>query len=96
MAPARRYAESCSQLKPFNVIRNNFDSLPASFLDPLIEKKLTQKGYSCEELLAVTHVFIARKAGINLTIIADRLQLILRRYGSASTLKAIIGRLFAK
>lgn len=63
MTPSRRYVEVCAGLDQFNVIRNSFDSLPVSYLSSEIEKQLAEKGYSREELLAVTHMFVGQKLG---------------------------------
>lgn len=71
MTPARRYIEVCAALKSFNVIRNGCDCLPESYLSAEIEKELAAKGYSREELLSVTHVFIGQKGGANRSLVAD-------------------------
>lgn len=71
MTPTQRYIETCAGLEQFDVIRNDFDSLPASYLSSEIEMELAEKGYSREELLAVTHMFVGQKRGSNRQIIAD-------------------------
>lgn len=62
MTPAQRYVDACAALEKFEVLRNGFDLLPDEFLPKNLETELAAKGFPREELLAVTHYFIARKA----------------------------------
>lgn len=76
MTPARFYKIVCSELVEFKTLRNDFDCLPDSFLIPGsdLEHKLSSKGYSRLELLAVTHVYIGQKLDPNRSKFYDRLQ----------------------
>lgn len=63
MTPARRYTEACDSFEQFDTLRNDFDSLPNSYLPPgsSLERALLDKGFPRSELLAVTHVYIGQK-----------------------------------
>jgi ubiquinone/menaquinone biosynthesis C-methylase UbiE len=58
-APARRYVEACSGLAVAKTIRNNLWLDDAPHLSRDIAAELRPKGYTDEELLAVSHSFIA-------------------------------------
>jgi SAM-dependent methyltransferase len=79
MKPARLYTEVCASFKQINVIRNSLDCLPESCLSAEVEKELAEKGYSREELLAVTHVFIGQKINPKRSVIIDRMLFIWKR-----------------
>jgi SAM-dependent methyltransferase len=61
MTPAATYREACAVLPKFEILRNDFDSLPDGELGAETEAKLAAKGYSRAEVLAATHVFVGQK-----------------------------------
>lgn len=61
MTPARRYINTCRTLTNVAVVENNLALDSDDLLTPDIYAELQAKGYSREELLAVTHTFIGRK-----------------------------------
>ena len=62
MTPARKYLNSCKALADEVAICENSLALDREeLLTPEIYRELASKGYSREELLAVTHTFIGRK-----------------------------------
>ena len=60
---ARRYVDSCRALPGIDVTENSLALDPDDVLTPDIYRELEPRGYSREELLAVTHTYIARKRG---------------------------------
>ncbi len=60
-SPAGRYVSICRALPGVEVVENNLACDPDDVLTPDIYGALQAKGYSREELLAVTHTFIGRK-----------------------------------
>jgi SAM-dependent methyltransferase len=59
--PARRYIEVCNSLKDIKIIRNHLDYENKKELPPEILSELEPKGFTPDELLALTHTFIAQK-----------------------------------
>lgn len=62
MTPAQPYIDACAVLEDFEVLRNGFDFLPDESLSAEVEKLLAEKGLTRQDLLAVTHYFIAKKS----------------------------------
>jgi ubiquinone/menaquinone biosynthesis C-methylase UbiE len=57
------YINACSKLEGFKVLRNELDLEPEDILTEDVRRECEAKGYSSQELRAVTHTFIARKKG---------------------------------
>lgn len=55
------YLRACEQLTDFEPLRNALDLEPAESIAPDVLADLETRGYTRDELLAVTHTFIARK-----------------------------------
>ncbi len=63
MRPARDYVAACRNIADMAVIQNDLALEPEADVPPQIMLELEEKGYSSEEVRAVTHTYIGRKAG---------------------------------
>ena len=61
MAPARTYINVCNELHGIQIIKNKLFFEEPNVLTPALKSELVRKGYTEEELLAVSHTFVARK-----------------------------------
>ncbi len=61
MTPSHKYVSACEKLAGFKVLRNGLDIEPEAMLDEAIKIELEAKGYTSEDLRAVTHTYIGRK-----------------------------------
>ncbi len=61
MVSARTYINVCNGLQGIQIIRNELLFEDRKVLTPALKSELDQKGYAEEELLAVSHRFVARK-----------------------------------
>jgi len=59
--PAQHYVSTCRTLSNIQVVENSLSLESDDLLTPELYSILNAKGYSREELLAVTHTFIGRK-----------------------------------
>ena len=60
--PARHYVGICASLPGMTAIRNSLDLESPEVLPAEIEDELGRRGYDRNELLAVAHTYVARKA----------------------------------
>jgi SAM-dependent methyltransferase len=59
--PAKRYIDVCNGLPQIQIIKNKLFFESPGVLSPTLKSELAKKGYTEEELLAVSHKFVARK-----------------------------------
>jgi ubiquinone/menaquinone biosynthesis C-methylase UbiE len=59
--PAQRYVEVCSNLPGMKVIKNELELHPEEIFEANILSELIAKGYTSEELRALTHIYIGQK-----------------------------------
>ncbi len=59
--PAKTYIDVCGGLQGIQIIKNELFFEAPSVLPPTLKSELGRKGYSEEELRAVSHKFVARK-----------------------------------
>ena len=59
--PARRYVEVCKSLPGMKTLTNHLDCEPPEIVPPDVLSELASRGYTGEELRAVTHTYIGRK-----------------------------------
>jgi ubiquinone/menaquinone biosynthesis C-methylase UbiE len=58
---AARYVETCGELRDMISLRNTLDFEPEESLPQEVKDELSKKGYTSDELRAVTHTYIAKK-----------------------------------
>lgn len=61
MRPSSDYVQACGSLSKIKVLRNELEFDDGKVLSLELEQQLLKKGYSRQELLAVTHNFVGRK-----------------------------------
>jgi SAM-dependent methyltransferase len=61
MKPSSLYIEACAQLRGVDIHQNDLAREDASLLMHSLGRKAIAKGYLADDLLAVTHTFVARK-----------------------------------
>ena len=61
MKTSAAYISASDKIKGFNVLRNDLALEPEEVLDQEVRRELYSKGFSSQELRAVTHHYIARK-----------------------------------
>ena len=61
MVPAKTYINVCNELQGTQIIKNELFFEEPKVLTPTLKFELVGKGYAEEELLAVSHTFVARK-----------------------------------
>jgi SAM-dependent methyltransferase len=59
--PAKTYINICNDLHGIQIIKNEIFFEEPKVLSPALKSELVRKGYAEEDLLAVSHTFIARK-----------------------------------
>ncbi len=65
--PPTEYVMACAGLSGFHILRNGLDLEPEDSLPADVLTELESKGFSSEELRAVTHTFIGKKRKPNWT-----------------------------
>ncbi|MDH4079755.1 MAG: class I SAM-dependent methyltransferase [Nitrospira sp.] len=61
MKASAAYISACNKIKGFKVLRNDLVLEPEEVLDQEVRRELESRGFSSQELRAVTHHYIARK-----------------------------------
>lgn len=59
--PAKRYLEVCQTIPEMNIIKNKLAMAPEDTLPQVIFEQLKSRGYTKEELLAGSHIYIGQK-----------------------------------
>ena len=61
MTPATAYVEVCARLSSLRIVENSLAMEEKAMLEHPLGKEALARGYLADDLLAVTHSFIARK-----------------------------------
>jgi 2-polyprenyl-3-methyl-5-hydroxy-6-metoxy-1,4-benzoquinol methylase len=59
--PAKEYIDVCDRLRGIQIIKNELSLEEPGLLSPALKSELAHKGYNEKELLAVSHILVARK-----------------------------------